>query len=196
MKSKLLIVCVCLFTITLQSWAQIRLGVKGGINLSKISFSGESSNLAPENRTGFSVGPVVDAKIPFFGLGMEVSALYSQSYLDSYFAKATLKSIEVPVHLKWSASVLRLLGVYAALGPQFGFNVGERQDSYFRIRKRNTSFNVGGGIILLNHLQLGLNYNFAITRTATLSVPTEIDGSFYDVKVRNNSWQVSLAYLF
>lgn len=196
MKSKLLIVCVCLFTITLQSWAQIRLGVKGGINLSKISFSGESSNLAPENRTGFSVGPVVDAKIPFFGLGMEVSALYSQSYLDSYFAKATLKSIEVPVHLKWSASVLRLLGVYAALGPQFGFNVGERQDSYFRIRKRNTSFNVGGGIVLLNHLQLGLNYNFAITRTATLSVPTEIDGSFYDVKVRNNLWQVSLAYLF
>ena len=86
--------------------------------------------------------------------------------------------------------------VYAALGPQFGFNVGERQDSYFRIRKRNTSFNVGGGIVLLNHLQLGLNYNFAITRTATLSVPTEIDGSFYDVKVRNNSWQVSLAYLF
>ena len=68
MKSKLLIVCVCLFIITLQSWAQIRLGVKGGINLSKISFSGESSNLAPENRTGFSVGPVVDAKIPFFGL--------------------------------------------------------------------------------------------------------------------------------
>ena len=196
MKSKLLIVCVCLFTITLQSWAQIRLGVKGGINLSKISFSGESSNLAPENRTGFSVGPVVDAKIPFFGLGLEVSALYSQSYLDSYFAKATLKSIEVPVHLKWSASVLRLLGVYAALGPQFGFNVGERQDSYFRIRKRNTSFNVGGGIVLLNHLQLGLNYNFAITRTATLSVPTEIDGSFYDVKVRNNLWQVSLAYLF
>ena len=98
MKSKLLIVCVCLFTITLQSWAQIRLGVKGGINLSKISFSGESSNLAPENRTGFSVGPVVDVKIPFFGLGMEVSALYSQSYLDSYFAEATLKSIEVPVH--------------------------------------------------------------------------------------------------
>ena len=119
-----------------------------------------------------------------------------RSYLDSYFAEATLKSIEVPVHLKWSASVLRLLGVYAALGPQFGFNVGERQDSYFRIRKRNTSFNVGGGIVLLNHLQLGLNYNFAITRTATLSVPTEIDGSFYDVKVRNNSWQVSLAYLF
>ena len=134
MKSKLLIVCVCLFTITLQSCALIRLGVKGGINLSKISFSGESANLAPENRTGFSVGPVVDAKIPFFGLGMEVSALYSQSYLDSYFAEATLKSIEVPVHLKWSASVLRLLGVYAALGPQFGFIVGVCLDSYFRIR--------------------------------------------------------------
>lgn len=195
-KSKLLIVGACLFTIALQTQAQIRLGVKGGINLSKVSFSGERSNLAPENRTGFSIGPVVDAKVPFFGLGMEVSALYSHSHLDSYFAETTLKSIEVPVHLKWSASILRLFGVYAALGPQFGFNVGERQDSYFRIRKRNTSFNVGGGLVLLNHLQLGLNYNFAITRTATLSVPIEIDGSSYDVKVRNNSWQASLAYLF
>ena len=29
MKSKLLIVCVCLFIITLQSWAQIRLGREG-----------------------------------------------------------------------------------------------------------------------------------------------------------------------
>lgn len=194
-KAILLVGCICLFT-SLQAGAQIHFGVKTGVNLSKVSFSGERSNLAPENRTGFFVGPSIDAKIPFFGLGMEVAALYSHSYLDSHFAEATLKSIEVPVNVKWSADVLRLFGVYAALGPQFGFNIGERRESYFQMKKRNTSFNVGGGIVLLNHLQLGVNYNIALTRTATLQVPTGIDHELYDVKVRNNSWQVSLGYWF
>lgn len=175
--------------------AQFRLGMKGGVTLSKVTLSGNKSNLASKNRNGFFVGPMVEARIPFFGLGMDVSALYAHSYLDNEFTDTTVKSVEVPVNVKWSANVLHLFGIYAALGPQFGFNIGERNDSHYLIRKRHASFNTGGGIVLLDHVQFGVNYNFALTRTATLQIPVEMGGN-YNVKVKNNSWQVSLAYLF
>ena len=175
--------------------AQFRLGMKGGVTLSKVTLSGNKSNLASKNRNGFFVGPMVEARIPFFGLGMDVSALYAHSYLDNEFTDTTVKSVEVPVNVKWSANVLHLFGIYVALGPQFGFNIGERNDSHYLIRKRHASFNTGGGIVLLDHIQFGVNYNFALTRTATLQIPVEMGGN-YNVKVKNNSWQVSLAYLF
>lgn len=191
----LFVVSLCLGLSTSSASAQLRLGIKGGATLSRVSLSGDKSNLASKNRSGFFVGPMVDAKIPFFGLGMDVSALYAHSYLDNKFTETTVKSIEVPVNVKWSASILRLFGIYAALGPQFGFNIGERNDSHYLIRKRHASFNTGGGIVLLDHVQFGVNYNFALTRTATLQIPVEMGGN-YNVKVKNNSWQVSLAYLF
>ena len=180
MKSKLLIVCVCLFIITLQSWAQIRLGVKGGINLSKISFSGESSNLAPENRTGFYCRPCCRCENSFFRIRHGgVGFVFVRVYLDSYFAEATLKSIEVPVQFKMVSKRLAIVGCICSVRPSIWIQRRRKARFLFPYKERNTSFNVGGGIVLLNHLQLGLNYNFAITRTATLSVPTEIDGSFY-----------------
>jgi hypothetical protein len=49
---------------------------------------------------------------------------------------------------------------------------------------------VGAGVKLISHLQVGLNYNFALSKTATV----EVDNKAYEVK--NNSWQVSAAYIF
>lgn len=195
-KSILLVICAFLLVGSLQTEAQIRLGVRGGINISGISFSGDKSNLSHEKRTGFSFGPVLDTKIPFSSLGIEVAALYSHSYLDGVFTKTILKSIEIPLHLKWSANMLQVFGVYAIIGPQFGFNVGKRDDSFFSLRERHASLNIGGGFIILNHLQLGVNYNFAITRTATLQIPVEASSTHYAAKIKNNSWQAAVTYLF
>ena len=83
-----------------------------------------------------------------------------------------------------------MLGVYVAAGPQFGFNVGDTWDSVFHMKKNNTTFNVGAGVKLINHIQAGVNYNFALSNTATITID--------DLKVdtKNNTWQVSLAYIF
>ena len=39
--------------------AQIHFGVKGGLNLSKASFSNVSENFKKDNFTGFFIGPMV-----------------------------------------------------------------------------------------------------------------------------------------
>ncbi len=178
----------------------IKFGVKGGLNLSKISFS--EPDLKGDNQTGWFIGPMAEFTIPLVGIGVDAAALYSQSKLavDSSHPKATLKTIEIPVNLKWTFGLGSTLGVYLAAGPKFGFNVGNKNIGDFvkwDLEKSNTSFNVGAGLKLIKHLQLGVNYNFALSDVAVYDATIESSSSNAEpLKVKNNSWQVSLAYIF
>ena len=141
--------------------------------------------------------------LPIIGIGADVADLYSQTELAAkgYSTDAKLKTIEIPVNLKWSFGLGSMLGAYIAAGPQFGFNIGNKKGFMnYDLKKNNTSFNVGAGVKLIRHLQLGVNYNFALGHTATLYADPNIilDGKplTQDVKIKNNTWQVSLAYLF
>ena len=120
---------------------------------------------------------------------------------QAFLKTSQLKTIEIPVNLKWSFGLGSMLGAYIAAGPQFGFNIGNKKGFMnYDLKKNNTSFNVGAGVKLIRHLQLGVNYNFALGHTATLYADPNIilDGKplTQDVKIKNNTWQVSLAYLF
>lgn len=186
----ILMVAVCAM-IAMPAQAQLKFGVKGGLNLSKVSFS--ASDLKGDNRTGWFIGPMAEFTVPLIGVGADVAALYSQTDLATkgYDTDAALKTIEVPVNLKWSFGLGSLLGAYIAAGPQFGFNIGHKSGFLnYNLKKNNTTFNVGAGLKLFRHLQVGANYNFALSHTATL-----IDGT-EELKIKNNTWQVSLAYLF
>lgn len=173
--------------------AQFHFGVKGGLNLSKVSFS--KSDLKGDNKTGWFIGPMAEFTLPIIGVGADVAALYSQTDLAAkgYSVDAKLKTIEIPVNLKWSFGFGTLLGAYIAAGPQFGFNIGNKKGFMsYDLKKNNTTFNVGAGLKLLKHVQVGVNYNFALSRTATIDIP-ELNET---IKIKNNTWQVSLAYLF
>ena len=98
--------------------------------------------------------------------------------------------------MKWSFGLGSMLGAYIAAGPQFGFNIGNKKGFMdYELNKNNTTFNVGAGVKLIRHLQVGVNYNFALGHTATVDVPRAADG-VETIKIKNNTWQVSLAYLF
>jgi hypothetical protein len=96
-------------------------------------------------------------------------------------------------------STVGMLGAYIAAGPQFDFNIGNKTwTRELSLKKSTTSFNVGAGLKLIRHLQLGVNYNFALSKTGTYEYYTE-GGSgdgHHSVNIKNNTWQVSLAYLF
>ncbi|MDE5677738.1 porin family protein [Phocaeicola sp.] len=186
-----LMVAVCLM-MAAPVQAQLHLGVKGGLNLSKVSFS--KSDWKGDNKTGWFVGPMAEFTLPIVGIGADVAALYSQTDLAAkgYEVDAKLKTIEIPVNLKWSFGMGSMLGAYIAAGPQFGFNIGNKNGFMdYELKKHNTTFNVGAGLKLIRHLQLGVNYNFALSHTATIDV-----NEYETIKIKNNTWQVSLAYLF
>lgn len=188
----ILMVTACLF-MALPSQAQIQFGVKGGLNVSKVSISKKVFN--SDNQSGFFIGPTAELTLPLLGLGVDVSALYNQYGIDTEEGSTKKKSIEIPINLKWTIGFSSVLGAYVAVGPQFGFNVGHR---WFRdiceFNKKSTSLNVGAGLKILGHVHVGANYNIGLKDTGAM-VKTD-NGSLTHVDFDNNTWQISLAYMF
>ena len=120
-----LMVAVCLM-MAAPAQAQLHFGVKGGLNISKLSFSKDA--FKGDNKTGFFVGPMAEFTLPIIGIGADVAALYSQTDLGADGEKTMkLKTFAVPVNLKWSFGLGSMLGAYIAAGPQFGFNIGNKK---------------------------------------------------------------------
>ena len=187
-----LMVIACL-ALAIPAQAQIKFGVKAGLNVSKLHLSKET--LSSDNRAGFFIGPTAEFTLPLLGLGIDGSVLYNQFGVDSEKGTSTKKSIEIPINLRWTVGFSSLVGAYVAVGPQFGFNVGDRWfDEVCEFKKNTTSFNVGAGLKLLGHLQVGANNNFALKDNGKIH-----DDDIEDLATigfKQNTWQVSVAYLF
>lgn len=184
-----LVIMACLL-LAVPAQAQVKFGLKGGLDVSKLD------NKVGDNTTGFFVGPMVDVTLPIIGLGIDVAALYSQSGLDVNNKNSEkLKSVEIPVNLKWTLGLGSTLGVYVAAGPQFGFSINDGWKQLMEESNKSfVSVNVGAGLKLLRHLQVGVNYNIGASKLGDMIVESA-DGNLRS-SIRKNSWQVSLAYMF
>jgi hypothetical protein len=219
----ILLVAICLF-MAIPAQAQIKLGIKGGLNLSNADFSGLKSNFKTENMNGFFIGPMVDINIPIVGLGIDGALLYAEkgtkftNTLTSQDVTNKQKTIEVPVNLKYSIGFGSMASVFLAAGPNFSFDINSDNltDDLLDItnqtmsgntpsidrKKAEVSVNIGGGVKLFNHLQLGINYNLPLTDSAKKNFANGdlgelagvIDGTSF--KTKTKIWQVSVAYLF
>ena len=187
-----LMVIACL-ALAIPAQAQIKFGVKAGLNVSKLHLS--ENIVSKDNRAGFFVGPTAEFTLPLLGLGIDGSVLYNQFGVDSEEGTSTKKSIEIPINLRWTVGFSSLVGAYVAVGPQFGFNVGDRLfNNVCEFKKNTTSFNVGAGLKLLGHLQVGANYNFALKDNGKIHGDDIED--LGTIGFKQNTWQVSVAYLF
>ena len=189
-----LMIAICI-AMAMPAQAQIHFGVKGGLNLSKASFSNVSENFKKDNFTGFFIGPMAEFNIPIVGLGVDASLLFAQRGIkvsegnDDITVKQN--GIDIPVNLKYTIGLGSLAGIYLAAGPDFYFDFavnktieGMRTDK----KKAEVGINVGAGLKLLNHLQVGANYNIPLGNTA------DIEGT--NASYKTKTWQVSVAYIF
>ena len=185
---------------TTTAQAQVKLGLKGGLNVTQMSLS--SDVIDKSNQTGFFVGPTVKLTLPLIGLGIDAAALYDQRDAklgeDDDESTISQRCINIPVNLRYGFGLGSMASVYVAAGPQFGFNIGQKNygsDTYgFKFKDSNLSLNLGAGVSVLTHLELGFTYNIALGKTGEVSVT---DGAkVLTSKARNNSWQVSAAYYF
>ena len=181
--------------------AQVKFGLKGGLNVSNLSLSHEV--LESSNRMGFFVGPTLKVTLPLTGLSADISALYNQSDAKLDDKTVSHKYIDIPLNARYGIG-LGSVGLFAFAGPQVSFNVGNENfnfsstDSYkstFQMKKSLFSVNVGAGITI-SKIQLTANYNIPIGKTGDLSVMEVADNVISGTKVRNNTWQVGLAYFF
>lgn len=185
------------------SQAQVKFGLKGGLNVTDMSLSKEVVD--PSNKTGFFVGPTIKVTLPIVGLGLDASALYDQRDAKLGEEKVSLRSINVPINVRYTFGLSSLAAIYLAAGPQFGYNIGDKNVfSYvdeegaegFSLKKSNFSVNVGAGVTLMSKFEIGATYNIACGKTGEFNAIDAAGKQIFSKGSRMNSWQVSAAYYF
>lgn len=184
-------IAVCCLAMAMPAQAQLlKFGVKGGLNMTKLKLEGMK-----DNSTGFFIGPMAEVTIPIIGLGVDGALLYSQKgdKLDGIDTKQA--GLDIPINLKYSIGLGSMLGVYIAAGPDFYFNfkgdekfVNEQET--LEKKKAQVGINVGAGLKLLRHLQVGFNYNIPFGDSFTWK------NAGHAIGAKNKTWQVSAAYIF
>lgn len=179
----------------------VKFGVKGGLDIVNMSF--DEKVFDTSNKMGWFIGPSVKVSLPIAGLGVDISAFYDQKKSEINNETITMKSVLVPVNARFSFGVGSQASIYLAAGPQVSFNVGDDefnwkdQDNYnntFQLKKSAFSINLGAGVTILDHLEIGFAYNLGLGNTADVT----FDKATQDIKddTAPKSWQISAAYYF
>ena len=200
---------VLLATMTVAVQAQVKFGLKGGLNLTSMKF--DKSVADKSNQASFFVGPTVKFTLPVVGLGIDASALYDQRSVEVEGNKIKQQSIQIPVNLRYGIGLGSTASIFIFAGPQFGFNIGDKTDvieignqavSDWTLRSSNLSGNIGLGFMVLNHFQISANYNIAFGKTGEFNAVSEVINqagqalNLKDNEGKMNSWQIALAYYF
>ena len=193
--------------------AQVQFGIKGGLNVTSMSLD-KDKLLDTENQAGFFIGPTVKFTLPIVGLGIDASALYDQREAKikgdingnkvETSSKLKTQAINIPINLRYGVGLGSVANVFFFAGPQFGFNVGDKNKSIFqdaaewKLKSSNFSVNVGLGFTVLSHLQVSANYNIACGKTGDVTVSDAAGATLQELlgSGKANAWQVGLAYYF
>ncbi|WP_373802348.1 porin family protein [Bacteroides heparinolyticus] len=206
------LIVVCCMLVSMPAHAQLKWGVKGGVNLSEIDWKGGYAG-NKEHSTGFFIGPMAELTIPIIGLGIDGALMYSQRGNKYDVSAGTFsgsiderqQGIEIPVNLKYTIGLGSLLGIYIAAGPDFFFNFkdidlktfgsGVNTDGAVDSKKTQVGLNVGAGVKILKHLQVGVNYQIPMGNTFSVGdAANTILGK--NAKAKTKTWQMSATYIF
>ena len=200
-KSIFLLIGVLLLTLT-TAQAQLKYGLKAGLNLSNVSLSGDIDQfLDTENLTGFQVGPMIEFTVPIINVGFDAAVLYSQQGFKmkdeegSYSFKQN--TLEVPVNFKYKVTALNVAGAYLALGPYAAFNLSDNLKEQAKTKSFGAGLNFGLGVELLSKVQVGVNYKLGLTDDfSKLTAGDDMLGNLITGNAKQRGWTVSLAYFF
>ena len=200
MKKILFVVALLAAIMTVQAQG-LKFGIKGGLNLTKMTFSKDV--YSSDNQAGFYLGPTLKLSLPL-GFGVDVAALYDQrsakvesdnltGVQGAGDEKIKQKSIQIPINARYNIGLGSEAGIYLAVGPQFGFPVGDKvyntKVGEYTLKSSNLSFNFGAGVYLLDHLEVGFSYNLAAGKSGEFKNGGDID-------THNNAWQIGAAIYF
>jgi hypothetical protein len=169
MKKNGFLLVTLLFLGGLTAQAQLKIGVKAGVNLSKVSFSGadmpDDWDSVVENLTGFQVGPILELTAPYGGFGFDIALLYSQQGFKTKNIKEDYKTgtLEIPLNLKGKLKFSDNFGGYITAGPYAGFVLSNNLGEQFKSKTFGAGLNLGAGFELLSHFQIGVNYKLGLT---------------------------------
>jgi len=177
--------------------AQFKFGPRVGINVNSIHLNEKIFDVG--NRTGFTVGLQGELMVPVIGIGVDASLMYVRRTMEHTINKVSntrhCDYFEIPVNLKWKMG-LPIIGKffkpYIFTGPSFAFLTSKRAiTDAVKYKSVDTSWNIGLGFELINHLQISACYGFGLNDAIeTVGHSTDpIDG-------KTHCWTVTAAWLF
>lgn len=181
--------------------AQVKLGVKAGVNTSEVVLGSEC--FESDYHRGVFIGGILQFKLPLTGLYLDAGLLYEtrkirmENTIDTHLDRETLKYLTMPINAKIGLGLGSIVGVYAATGPQFTFNLGEKKiwEQNYNISGTQFSWNIGAGIQIMHRFQIGYNYNIAVSKTAEVDTHN-LYTSIRNSNVKDNIHQFYITYLF
>ncbi|MBR4897472.1 MAG: porin family protein [Prevotella sp.] len=204
MKKFFVLMVVMAVTAVMPASAQgVKIGVKGGLNNTQMKF--DKSVFDAENRFGWFAGPIVKVDLPITGLGIDIAGLYDQRETKVNDETIQQKSILVPLNARLNLGLGDAAGIYVSAGPQFGFNIGddefkwkdkENYENTFQLKKSSFSINLGAGIYLSDHLEVGFTYNIAMGKTADATFKDALKTATTNDETKAKAWTISACYYF
>ena len=210
---KYFVVILMAIVVAMPSRAQVRFGLKGGLNLTQMSVSNSSVEDMFKNKAGYFAGPTIKIALPIVGLGIDVAALYdyreaeievSNTQNNTVTEKLKQQSIQVPINVRYGVGLGSTANLFIFAGPQFGFNIGDKSKTFnallndakgWTLKSSNLSANIGIGATVFNKLQITANYNFQLGKTGDVDYMNDA-GDIVSGKLKTNSWQLGLGYYF
>lgn len=204
MKKSLLVIVIAFASMAAlaQTNKMFTWGVEAGMNFNSLSFDKEMFESG--NRAGFFVGPKVKVKVPIVGLGLDGALIYSlnsaQVQAADMVKSKNLSYLEIPLNVRYDFSLLKVLTLYLATGPQYNYCLSSDatiSDLYGPvdggISRSTWGWNVGGGVEIMKHLQLGVTYTIPISNSGSLEL-SDVANVFTNYKQK--TVKVRLAYFF
>ena len=194
-------------TLSVNASAQVKFGLKGGINTSEVFVN--DNVWKTDNRLGFFVGPTMKFTLPIVGLGMDISALYEKreskmkSEDGAHSSVVSREQLAIPVNMRYSFGLGETANIFLFAGPQVAFNLGKKERQIipevadWTLKSSNFSINLGVGCTLASHLQATIGYNIALGKTGEVQVTRKgVDEAVKKYDGRSNAWQLGVAYFF
>lgn len=192
----LLVTIVC---ISVNSEAKVKFGLRGGANITKMSF--DKDVVDSKNTNGFYLGPTVKIGLPL-GFDIDGSVVYSQWKVETDVFNANNtpielkhKAIDIPLNLRKGFGLGNKASVFLFAGPQFSFNIGNKDlhDIDWTWKDSDISINLGVGAMLLNHIEVKANYNIPCGKTGSFNVENAV---VKNISGKKKGWQIGAAIYF
>ena len=165
--------------------AQFHFGIKGGVSFENFKLADARNEFTLSNSSGWHVGALFQFKVPVIGIGLQPELLYAAKKANVNGETNYIHYLEVPVYVLWKFNLV-VIRPYLQAGTYFSYAI----DSMCRLFHSNIDefdWGVGLGVgVELWKLQLSGRYAWGLQNISKEN----------SLKLRNNTFNVSLAFLF
>lgn len=176
----------------------VRFGITAGLNIAGQTWKDGDISYSPDSRLGFNVGLTVDFPILeslYIKSGLLYTTKGSKDEDDGYEEKLSPAYLEIPVLASYrydfsDAAQWQLnFGPYIAYGIGGKYKYGDYEEDYFGddgAKRFDLGLQIGTGITLGQHYNIGIAYQFGLVNTVD-------DG---DETLKNHNFMINLGYIF